>query len=460
MAYVYLTGPIKNKVLRELRASFSAHPVYQKVAEWITTSYPFEERPQQGILLKSVSGEPLKLTASNFVGTVISAVSLAKFKDTPGTFIEWVKEDLRNVMRRVREDLSAQATGGKFTFQTDHRPVVNASTGELDDVLDNITFFVNDRRVGVSRLDGRNGLITLLAAPPTGAKLEAEYVFKDMAKPGFYVVELETESTVKIIEFFVQERQVLSEAFDPAVTQFLLGHQNVTESSETVLSGIARLERGTDYAIDYRLGTVEILDPSLIPPARPLTIEYKFQGETRGPFLITPWSARNDILRGVIFAFSNRLKQGDRIIVGISDDRLDVAEEFGGRTDLTVELDVYARDLPQKEEIADLVFQIFWGEIKERLDTEGVSVKNVSMGGESTDTYDPLAQSLYFITSITLNLEADWSIIRPMNITFAEIVALSKELRNGTLRNFFDNVEVLTDPRVSLDRQVNFERIL
>ena len=459
MAYIYLSGPIKNKVLRELRASFSAHPVYQKVAQWITTSFPFEERPQQGILLKSVSSEPLKLTPSNFLGTVLSSVSLAKFKDVPGTFVEWVKEDLLNAMRRVREDLSAQATGGKFAFQLGHKPVVNPSTGEIDDLPDNVIFFVNQRKVRVSSLSGAEGLVRLALAPATGAKLECEYVFKDMERPGFYVLELETEATIKVSEFFVQERETLASAFDPQVTQFLLQKQNLIEPSDIVFSGIVKLERGTDYSIDYTQGTVTILAPELVPPGIPLTIEYKYRGVERPPKLVSEWTARNDILKGVVIAFSNRLRQGDRIIVGISENRLDVAEEFGGRSDMTIDLDVYARDLPQKEEISDLVFQIFWGEIKERLDSEGVTVKNVSQTGESSDTYDPLAQQLYFITSISLNLEADWSVIRPLNIRLEEIVTLSRDLRNGTLRDFLEKAELILDPRLSVDRQINYERI-
>lgn len=88
--YYHLSGALKRRLILELKDSFAAHPVYNKVE--IQNKYAFDARPEYGIVVKGASGNKVSLAADNFMGTVASHVMLAFF-GKPAYPIEWVRED-------------------------------------------------------------------------------------------------------------------------------------------------------------------------------------------------------------------------------------------------------------------------------------------------------------------------------------------------------------------------------
>jgi len=91
--YFQLTAAMKRRFISELRRFWSFHPNYPEMPGNIQGKYSYKERPQYGIVVKTGSGSRVDLSADNYVGVVVSYVSLARVQNYPGLSIEWVREN-------------------------------------------------------------------------------------------------------------------------------------------------------------------------------------------------------------------------------------------------------------------------------------------------------------------------------------------------------------------------------
>jgi len=91
--YYYLVSSLKRRLINELKDSFSAHPLYEKLVNFIQNKYAFDERPQFGIVVKNSNASKVALSGDNFIGTVESHVMLA-FMGKPAYPIAWIREDV------------------------------------------------------------------------------------------------------------------------------------------------------------------------------------------------------------------------------------------------------------------------------------------------------------------------------------------------------------------------------
>jgi len=89
--YFHVITATRRRVIDDLREVFARHPVYQKVE--IQDKYAFDERPQYAIIVQNSSVGRVQLAADNFLGNMVSFVKLARVADSPGLFLEWVRED-------------------------------------------------------------------------------------------------------------------------------------------------------------------------------------------------------------------------------------------------------------------------------------------------------------------------------------------------------------------------------
>jgi hypothetical protein len=91
--------------------------------------------------------------------------------------------------------------------------------------------------------------------------------------------------------------------------------------------------------------------------------------------------------------------------------------EYGGRWDISLDFDVVARDVYAQQEISDLTVMFLWGIARSRLSSEGIEIAQVNMGGESEEAYDENGDDYYYNASISVQLQADWSIHVPLAAT-------------------------------------------
>lgn len=96
--YYKLTDAIINRFIWELRKYWSTHPKYkQDLVENIQGKYSFKERPQFGMIVKGGSASGIHFSPDNYIGTIVSHISLKTVGNYPGLSIEWIHEDERAI---------------------------------------------------------------------------------------------------------------------------------------------------------------------------------------------------------------------------------------------------------------------------------------------------------------------------------------------------------------------------
>lgn len=179
------------------------------------------------------------------------------------------------------------------------------------------------------------------------------------------------------------------------------------------------LAEGRDYTVDYRTGLVTF-KYSLVRNSI-ITADYRYSVPVLGPFDWKWNTSDSKTLPGVILAFGKRGRVGDKVAVVVYDDRVDTANAFGGKFEASFDLDVIATDPIQMEEIADYAVMTLWGEKRAALSYEGLEIIDVSMGGESEDTYDETADLHYYMASLSVQIQADWEIHVPLPFTVSRV---------------------------------------
>jgi hypothetical protein len=118
-----------------------------------------------------------------------------------------------------------------------------------------------------------------------------------------------------------------------------------------------------------------------------------------------------------VLAFGRRITPGDRLAVVVQRKRTISALEYGGRWDLTLDMDIIARDPLAQREILDQTAIFLWNMARPRLSTQGVEIASINMGGETEEAYDENADDWYYNGSLSLQLQTDWAIHVPLGIT-------------------------------------------
>src|SRR5690606_11952707 len=113
-----------------------------------------------------------------------------------------------------------------------------------------------------------------------------------------------------------------------------------------------------------------------------VSADYRYAGESFGPIPFEWNSSDTTTLPGIVLAFGKRAEMGQKVAVVVYRDRVDSARVHGGKSEVSLDLDVLARDTVQASEIADLTKMYLWAEKKPILEFEGIEVVDISIGGE------------------------------------------------------------------------------
>lgn len=196
---------------------------------------------------------------------------------------------------------------------------------------------------------------------------------------------------------------------------------------------------GTDYTIGDDGVTVYLREPLLMGTA--LSATYRYTGETTGPWEAKALYGYNKAIPGCVLVFGRRAKKGDRFAVLVTDTREDSYLEYGGRWDLTVDIDIIARDVYAQREIADLTAMYLWSSFRPNVINEGIDISEVSMGGETEEVFDENADDYFYNSTISMTAQTDWFSfvpIVPRILSVAQTVTgLPKELEIRAFRDPF-----------------------
>jgi hypothetical protein len=478
--YIYLSQALTDRIIRELKHAFAQHPRFgvaggpdDKIHDNIRVGFPQKKRPQRGIFITNVSGGIVPLQSDNFHGTLVSHVVAAAVERSRGSFLSWVKEDPSNINIFTKLDVSDQANGltANFTIPGEFLPVVNPRTGVVADGANPPPYIlratVGGSKVDVNQLDGKTGEVILSVIPSATAKVEFEFWALNLEHQGLYflrVLEKETtqegnQAKLSLRRTHYVDDETLTESWDGATLSFTLSNAPILEGTVFgYVNDLFPLVEGTDYSIDLQTGTIDLV-PSRFSIGDQVFFEYRYDaGEEE--FQVGPQhlaSSRNDILKGVVLAFSDDFVVGDEMVVIVNNNRVPVAEEYGGRADLSMSFRVYCRDPRERDEVYDLLPLLLYVRRKPALDMDGVTVKAPSLGGWGTEVYDESSGDIYYTADVSIEFQTDWRFVVPVPVRIRRV--------NVSVSSDFDNVSEIERDRHVYNEQGrptnrNMERVI
>jgi len=264
-------------------------------------------------------------------------------------------------------------------------------------------------------------------------------------------------------------------ANDEPLLQVTTGLETTAQLQQIPVNGTVRiwenrrylLTEGRDFIVDYPTGEIEFR--ARFPAGTLLTADYRYAVPSVGPIPFR-WNTSNfTALPGVVLAFGKRAMAGDKVAVVVYQDRVDAANAYGGKFEVTYDFDVIARDTNQMEEIADLSIMYLWGEKKPLLEFEGIEIVDISMGGEVEEPADETGDLYFYQASMSIQLRADWEIHIPLPLTISKVTPTTKAGEEtmdparrtappSTIQTVFGNLFFSTRPAI-VGRNDQFERI-
>lgn len=182
-----------------------------------------------------------------------------------------------------------------------------------------------------------------------------------------------------------------------------------------------------------------------------VSADYRYPSPSLGPIPFKWNTSNTTTLPGVVMAFGKRSEAGQKVAVVVYRERVDTAQAFGGKHEVSFDLEVLARDTTQVEEISDLVTMYLWAEKRPVLGWEGIEILDVSMGGESEEPIDETGQEFQYSTNMSVQLQADWEIHIPLALTISNLEPQAHQVVSPDL--FYQTFPIVAG------RNADFERI-
>lgn len=205
-----------------------------------------------------------------------------------------------------------------------------------------------------------------------------------------------------------------------------LAHDPIPGTLRLYENGKILLLQGRDYNISGR--KIQFL--TRFYKNYRIDADYYREGESIGPIPFQWERANRSALPGVVIAFGKRAVKNDKVVIAITKEREDTANVYGGKFELSFDMDVLARDTIQAEEITDLILMYLWSDKKGVLEDDGIEITDISSGGESEESYDDTSGDSYYTTNISISLRSDWEYHEPLPLSIAKVVPYSAEVES------------------------------
>lgn len=435
--YNHLVNATKNRVIQELKDYFSRHPVFKTLE--IYNRFPFNERIQEGIIIKNSSANRTPISADNFQGNVYNYVTFANYKNFPGLSLEWVREDdLHLSTYYYRQDFSGNLSNTLPTGGTSSNPLnvivtlnesmVKGGTNlNFADSASDVEVFVNNSKVIPIKVDGLKKEITIPVTPVLNPTVEVSYFARNLAPAGVYQLEIISGDPVIgkfnfMVDCLLDKEEVVIENALGTETTVQLSSYPLYKGSLRLKENNSLMEENVDYYVDESTGIITFnstFGSSTVLKNSSIVATYRATGLSTGPFEIPqPNFAHNTAIPGVVLAFGRAVSIGDKHFVVISKKRELTALEYSGKWDMGISLDAYAKDTNKIEEILDLATSYLNTYRKSDLDAEGIALVNVSFGGESEQIFDDATGDLYYMGSVEYTFLTEWIMHKPLLQTF------------------------------------------
>lgn len=378
--YAVLSENIKRRFIMELTEFWAQDPKYRDSIQ-IQGKYSFDESPQQAIIVKNSSQTPFQLSADHYQGMVVAYAHLAKVYGKPGVSIEWIKDDSRAIQRN----------GGIFPTPSG-------------------IYYIEVKQEGVDWNNVPGGWGPNIGeCPPPGSPADTGPTGTGQSYGMcFYVDPLLSALDERPMVLDQTTYQLSHGAFHPGSLQLF------------EMPGNLPLFEGVNYTADATTGIITLTAP--LPTGTSLSADYYYVGVSTGPWPIADNTANNTALPGIVLAFGRRIQDGDVMAVVVSDRREEQAREYGGRFEMTLDLDIMARDVYAQAEILDRTQLYILAQLRDRLSFEGIEITQVPSGGESEEQYDDNGDDYFYNASLSISLETEWAIRQPLPRAITRVV--------------------------------------
>jgi hypothetical protein len=237
--------------------------------------------------------------------------------------------------------------------------------------------------------------------------LEILTVPKNASDYGTYIIDPLLDATQEPVLRFVSgietEGQLQNAPVQGTLRLYENGHYELTENKE--------------YTVNYATGGITFT--TTFEPNSRVTANYRYVVPSIGPIRFAWNVADMTTLPGVVMAFGNRARTGDKVAIVVTGDRVTAARAFGGKWEVSFDIDVLAQDPIQMEQMADLFLMYWWADKKPFLENEGIETVDINMGGESEEPMDETGDIYMYTASMSLQLRADWEMHIPIPFTIS-----------------------------------------
>lgn len=166
-------------------------------------------------------------------------------------------------------------------------------------------------------------------------------------------------------------------------------------------------------------GEIQLKVP--LKPGQGVRGDYRYYAGERPPFVLQERQANWQAIPGVVLAVGTRIEVGDVVGVVVEPVRRAAALEYGGRWELTADIDVFARDVHDQREITDATAMYLWAVLRSHLSSEGIEIQNVAMSGEGEEVYDENGDDYFYTASLSLTISTEWYLHFPLDVTIRQI---------------------------------------
>lgn len=174
-----------------------------------------------------------------------------------------------------------------------------------------------------------------------------------------------------------------------------------------------------EFTVNYDTGLITLNEA--LPRGLSLYAKYTVKMPTIGPFNVRKSTAYHNLIKGAVLAFGRKVKDGDQQIILVAEERESIAHEYGGRWDVSVDLEMIARDVHSQADIADRTVVWIWSTLRKKLTNIGIDISDVSLGGEAEEVYDENGDDYFYTATISFTVQTNWFIHLPLIIPILSI---------------------------------------
>lgn len=320
----------------------------------------------------------------------------------------------------------AQNIQGKFVF--DERPQFGmiVKTGGASNVILDANNFIGTIE----------GYVSLAQFPDKRYHGSIEWVREDPMvqptemTPGIYHLEVyEAEGadpTQRAHDVYYQRYQRVQEnaLMFISETEIMLSGEPIEKSLRIYEAPSMRLLGEAEYVLEGNKITLTEAQPR----GTSLSVLFTEKMERQGPFRVQPATAYREIIKGVVIVFGRRLQHKDEMAIIVTENREEVSHEYGGRWDVSVDVDIIARDVHSQADISDQTAVWIWSTLRPKFASMGMELSDVSLGGEAEEVYDDNGDDYFFTASISFSIQVDWFIHFPLVVPINNISTYGVQL--------------------------------